>query len=401
MANIVFCWELGAGYGHIARLLPLALNLKARGHHPVFVVRDLGGAERLLTPHGIRAYQAPLWLGKVQGLPDPYSYAELLMRFGFLDAQALTGVARAWRHLIELLAPDLLVLDHAPTALLATRGMGVPRLQLGDGFCIPPDAAPLPPFAWWTSPNRLRLADSERHALATANTVLRTLGSPDMTRLAELHTCDATFMAAFKEMDHYLGAGVPRPDTDFCGPIFDLGQGAEVDWPGAPGPRIFAYLKPGYAGLEAVLNALRQTQASILVHVAGASRKTYQSHSLPHMAMSAEPLDMEAVRHSCDLVVTHGGAGTTAAALLAGKPLALLPMQMEQRMSARLLSQQGVAVSTESDQLASWPRQLKKALSDDTLRERAQAFAQQHAGYNQTATIEQAVARCEALLRAH
>ena len=120
MSTIVFAWELGGDYGHLSRLLPIALELRQRGHTPVFLVRDLLGAETLLTPHGIAALQAPLWLGRVNGLPEPIGYPEMLMRFGYLNAQALTGVCRAWRHLFALLKPDLLVLDHAPTALLAS-----------------------------------------------------------------------------------------------------------------------------------------------------------------------------------------------------------------------------------------------------------------------------------------
>ena len=95
MARYLFAWELGGDYGHLARLLPVALELRSRGHEVVFAVRDLMGAEKLLTPHGIRTYQAPLWLRKVTKLPDAITYSELLMRFGYLNATALTGICRA------------------------------------------------------------------------------------------------------------------------------------------------------------------------------------------------------------------------------------------------------------------------------------------------------------------
>ena len=62
MARYLFAWELGGDYGHLARLLPVALELRARGHEVVFAVRDLMGAEKLLTPHGIRTWrQIALW----------------------------------------------------------------------------------------------------------------------------------------------------------------------------------------------------------------------------------------------------------------------------------------------------------------------------------------------------
>ena len=53
MSGILCVWELGAGYGHLGRLLPVALQLRERGHEVVFALRDLTHAEvrRLLGLH--------------------------------------------------------------------------------------------------------------------------------------------------------------------------------------------------------------------------------------------------------------------------------------------------------------------------------------------------------------
>ncbi|MEZ5637894.1 MAG: glycosyltransferase [Burkholderiaceae bacterium] len=395
MARYLFAWELGGDYGHLARLLPVALELRARGHEVVFAVRDLMGAEKLLTPHGIRTWQAPLWLRKVTQLPDAITYSELLMRFGYLNATALTGICRAWRNLIDLLAPDVVVMDHAPTALLATRGLALARVNFGDGFCIPPHGRPMPHFRWWMRENMVRVQDSEQHAVATANQVLLALDAPTMTGMGELRDCDATLMCSFAELDHYP----QRDDNDYLGPIFSLGQGADLPWPDAPGPRVFAYLKPEYAGLDNILAALNKSGASALVHVPGAARKTLQTFSSGSMVVSPDPLDMAAMRGGCDLAICHGGAGTTAAMLLAGKPLMVFPMQMEQTMAAHRLSGLGAAVVLAAEASAQMPRLLRKALADTALTQAAQAFAQRHQAYDQQATIRSAADRCEAVMR--
>lgn len=395
MARYLFAWELGGDYGHLARLLPVALELRTRGHEVVFAVRDLMGAEKLLTPHGIRSYQAPLWLRKVTKLPDPISYPELLMRFGYLNATALTGICRAWRNLIDLLAPDVVVLDHAPTALLATRGLPLARVNFGDGFCIPPRGRPMPHLRWWLRENMVRVQDSEQHAVTTANQVLLALDAPTMAGMGELRDCDATLMCTFAELDHYPN----RNETDYLGPIFSLGQGIDLAWPQAPGPRVFAYLKPEYAGLDNILTALHKAGASALVHVPGAARKTLQTFSTGSMLVSPDPLDMTAMRTGCDLAICHGGAGTTAALLLAGKPLMVFPMQMEQTMSAHRLAATGAAVVLAAEASAQMPRLLKKSLADSTMAQAAQAFAQRHQGYDQLATIRIAADRCEAAQR--
>ena len=400
MATILFAWELGGDYGHLSRLLPVALELARRGHTPVFAVRDLMGAEAILAPHDIRVFQAPLWLGQVTNLPEPISYAEMLMRFGFLNARALTGICRAWRHLVDAIQPDLLVLDHAPTALLATRGLGLARVNFGDGFCIPPAARPIPHFRWWQRENMARLADSEAHALTTANAVLLALHAPPLLGLADLAACDDTLMCTFAALDHYGDRDGSRGPQDYLGPVFSLGQGADVTWPQTDGPKIFAYLKGGYPGLENILAALHGLQASVLAHVAGVARQTVQRFSSQRMAVSGEPLSMAQASAGCDLALCHGGGGTTAAMLLAGKPLMLFPMHMEQTMTARRLMALGAATSVAPEATAQLPRLLKKMLADAAPRQAAQAFAQSHLGYDQQATIRQAADRCETQITA-
>lgn len=395
MARFLFAWELGAGYGHLARMLPVALELRQRGNEVVFAVRDLMAAETLLTPHGLTYHQAPLWLRKVTQLPPAISYPELLMRFGYLNADALTGICRAWRNLLGVLQVDAIVLDHAPTALLATRGLALARVNFGDGFCIPPRARPMPHFRWWQRENMARVQDSEQHALASANQTLLALDAPPLGGLGELRDCDDTLLCSFAELDHYPTRG----DDDYLGPIFALGQGVDLPWPAASGPKVFVYLQPDFPALDAVLAGLQKSGASVLAHVPGAARKTVQTYSGGSMRLSAQPLDMGRMSAGCDLAVCHGNAGTSAAMILAGKPLAVFPTQMEQTMAAHRLADLGVALVLSAEAGAQMPRLLNKAFSEHSLASAAQAFAQRHRGYDQTQTIRRAAERCEAALR--
>ena len=60
MSRIIYAWELGAGYGHLAAFLPLAKALRAAGHEVIFVVKELTHAETLLGQQGFAYLQAPL-----------------------------------------------------------------------------------------------------------------------------------------------------------------------------------------------------------------------------------------------------------------------------------------------------------------------------------------------------
>ena len=396
MARIVFAWELGGDYGHIARLLPLALELRRLGHDPLFVVRELYGAELLLAPHGLAWFQAPLWIGQVTNLPAAAGYAEMLMRFGFLNPRALTGICRAWRNLLAALKAEMVVMDHAPTALLATRGLPLKRVNLGDGFCIPPSTRPLPLFIGWQRGNPVRQADSEERVRQVANATLLALDAPPLLCLAELFDCELSLFLSFAEFDHYPG----RTGAQFLGPVFSLGQGAPAVWPDGEAPRVFVYLKAGYSALERVLGALREAPVRVLAHVPGAARETLKRNTSPSMRFSEAPLDILAARAGCDLAICHGGHGTVAAMLLAGKPMLLLPMQVEQAMTAHGLEKLGVALSVAPEAAAQLPRIVKRALGDANLGAAARAFAARHQGYDPAATVAQAADRCAGLLEA-
>lgn len=396
MARFAFIWELGGAYGHLGRMIPVARALRERGHEAVFIIRELVEADRLLGPHGFKWYQAPLWIGRVMNLPDPLSHAELLMAFGFLDPPALLSICRAWRNLLGLLDVDALVFDYSPTAVLAARGLGLPQLNLANGFQVPPAARPLPPLRWWLKAPPVRLLDSEQQVINVANQVLYELGAPPVQGLLDILSGSADVFATLPELDHYPN----RQGGDFVGPIFALGRGEDVRWPSKGALKVFAYLKPDYGGLEALLGVLASLDASVLVHIPGVSRRTIEKFSSEHLQISRQPLDIEQVRQGCDLAVLHAGLSTVAALLLAGKPLLLFPQQLEQTMFARGVEALGAAVVIPEAAAGQFPRLVKRALADASLRDKAQQFAAKYRGYDQADAIRAVANRCEALLPA-
>src|SRR5687768_10010641 len=122
MARVLLAWELGAGTEHLAHLLPLALRMRARGHEPVFAVSDVTRAEALLGAHGLPYLQAPMWQPRLpRSAVVPCSYSEILHHYGYLDAEGLLGLVKAWREIYALVEPRVVLFEHAPTALLASR----------------------------------------------------------------------------------------------------------------------------------------------------------------------------------------------------------------------------------------------------------------------------------------
>lgn len=396
MATIALIWELGSDYGHIGRFLPIALELKARGHRPVMILRDISRADEMLGRHGIEYLQAPLWLPPVQGLPAPINFTESLFLFGFLQPGGLLSVLRAWRAVLALLKPDLLIFDHAPTALLASRGLGLPRLVTGNSFAVPPRRTPLPLYEWWNpkagAPQRE--LDCEERLLRNANHALSALGAPPMTCVADLYDAEVTHITGAPELDVYG----PRDAACYVGAINALDQGVEPRWPAGPARRVFAYLKPRYMHFDAVVTALARLDASVLVFAPGLARQNMLRLQAANLAFSTEPLRMRSVREQVEMAVCHAG-GMVDVMLQAGRPVFLLPMQMEQTMTSRRVDELGCGLFHIAQQ---GPRELEKGLkrvfSTPAYAEHALAYQQRNANFTQAFAMERMIGGCEALL---
>jgi hypothetical protein len=154
-------------------------------------------------------FQAPIFGANISGLPPAIGFAETLMRLGFLHPPTLTSLCRAWRNLVQILAPQLILFDHAPTGLLATRGLPGARALFGSSFSIPPQTSPMPIYRWWKGEPLARVLASERMVLAGANATLARLNAPPMARLADLLDVDESIICAAEEFDQYPARTVP------------------------------------------------------------------------------------------------------------------------------------------------------------------------------------------------
>jgi len=394
MSRIALAWELGGGYGHLGALLPLAAALRRRGHDVVAVIKDVAESERWFAPLGIPVLQAPMWLPGMLGLAPAASYAELLFRFGYLEADKLAAMVKAWRATLDLLRPDLVVGDHCPTAFLAARAAKLPRVLLGTGFTIPPALSPLPSMVPWERVPAARLEQSERRVLETVNRVLETLATAPIPALHHLFDADETFLRTVQELDHYPGRGAVR----YWGAWTEAPHGADARWPAGRGARVFAYVKPGFRGIGTLLGALPSLPQRFLVHVPGLSPDLARRHTAANVEFSSEPVHMGQVGEQADLVLSHGGANTAFATLSAARPMLLAPMQHEQLMLARRLAEQGLARTLDADvQPARIRMELERALSRPEHARAAEDFAAKYAGLDQAELLEEMAGRCEAL----
>jgi hypothetical protein len=420
--TVLFAWELGGGLGHMMQMLPLARRLVEGGHRVFVALRQLERAHAVFGQSGVRFLQAPAWLpgGRSQHIRQLDTFTQLMANVGFGDAEELFARACAWRNLFKMAEPDLVVFDHSPTALLASRACPMRRVLIGSGFCIPPSSpedrgadvpgggrAPWAPF--WGRPcgDKARaLLDFEDDILRRSNRILGQWKLAPMEWLGQLYgDADETLLTTFPELEQYplrqaregRGGGVR-----YWGPMEAGGGGAAPQWPEGEGKRVFAYLK-SFGGVGGLLALLKARRCPAVVYFDGGLAAVGAARGLDSPTLRFEPkrLDMARVAGECDVAVLHAGQGTTASLLRAGKPILQIPLVLEQRLTAVATERLGATRTgpSSAEGFEELEKQFDSLLNDPAPAGAARRFAHQYESFDPAAQLERIVARVEALVR--
>ena len=394
MANVLLTWELGGGLGHMIPLRLLGDELVRRGHRVTAALRDLSNAGKIFSDGAIPYLQAPWKAGAARDRIDPLlSMAHILNNVGFADSDELASRVRGWDTLFDLVQPDLVVVDHSPTALLALRGFPARVTAVGSGFFCPPDTSPMSPFRPLSEAECEQVTADERRVLESVNRVLQERGQTPLERLSQLfHDIDETFLATFRELDHYPD----RAEPTYWG-VSPHGHGKAPAWPEGPGRKVFAYLNP-FKGLPALLGMLNEARLPTIVVINGADPSLVERFRSNSMRFEQELLDMAQATAECDLAILNGQAGSTAAMLLAGKPVLEIPLTVEQMMTSRNVERLGAGLGAPPNEPMRIAASLRAMLESDQYAEAARHFAERYADFDPEQQLVKIVDRMEALL---
>ena len=393
MARVLCAWEYGGDLGHVRRLMPIARALRAMGHSTVFAFRDSAYLHGALA-EGFEAFLAPLLRIPAQVTVSPQNFSDILLNLGFDDPHGLHGALRAWRSMYALVAPDVVVTDYAPTALIAAATLELPRVTLGTGFSQPRVADPLPALRPWEPSDPAVLRAIDDRVVNSLRAALAGISERVPVRAGEIFAADAHLLCTFADLDPFG----PRDDVEYVGPQGDAVSGVNVDWPPGARPRVFAYLKPGDARFGAVVAALARLDADVIVAAPGLAPEAALAASQGSMRVVAAAVNLERVIGSASLVVSHAGPGLVARGLAAGVPFALLPQHLEQYLVALRVRQAGAAELASPDEpVPDFHAWFQALLGREDLKRAAQARAEALRGYSFDAGTRRAAERIVAV----
>ncbi|MGH1373949.1 MAG: glycosyltransferase [Cellvibrionaceae bacterium] len=331
-ARILCVWEMGGNLGHLTNLKLFVDRALSRGHSVSLAVRELHQVPAVFGELDIDVWQAPhLKLPSVNGKQPMVSYTDMVVQQGFGSEQQLQRLVDAWQNLYAAVKPDLVIYDHAPSALVASVAMPWKKWIVGSGFLIPrTDAEYLGVFpdVRRSRENGETLRLREQQAMAMINGVLRRQKLPEWETLKPwFEQCERQLLTTVPDVDHFG----QRQGGDYLGVTSSVSGEAPIWLDSKAGqsdqPRVFVYAN-NFVGLSQLLEALL-TRSRVLLYCKNLPNDIRQQFS-ERIAICDKPVSMQLLLQSGCFFVTNGNHNTAAQALLSGVPQLLIPLQREQ-----------------------------------------------------------------------
>jgi UDP:flavonoid glycosyltransferase YjiC (YdhE family) len=231
--------------------------------------------------------------------------------------------------------------------------------------------------------------------LDRVNRLMKAWSGRALNCLADLYSeVDETLLMTLPELDQYPRPGYAR----YSGPIIPS-RASPPRWPNGTGRRLFAYLKPTQE-LPDLLRIISETKCPAIVFIDGSGSEPTDQELGSMVHVQRHPVDLARVGAECSAAILHAGQGTTAALLLAGKPLLQIPLVFEQQLTANATLRLG-AGEVVLDRGRDTPRtaaKLAAVLSDARYSDAAARFAHKYAAWNPSRQVEQMVDRLDCIL---
>jgi len=340
--RILMCWEVGANYGHAAKISQL-LPWLPQDWDIIAAVRDPVSFRTLVSDPRVKVTAAPfapdikVTRKEAVGL----SYPDVLRFIGWHDADMLTAYLECWEVLIRELRADILVTQAAPTALLAARVLGIPRVVIGGGYDLPPRATPMPHFLHWEPGDHEELLKREAFVVGNANAALARRGHPKLTCFRDILSAERYLLVTVPELEHYGDRAAIEPDhTPYLGPIAGISFGQDSRWRQEADHRIFAYLRPDNPRFETAVRALASLppNTDAILAAPGAPASLGERLKDKPVRLFTGPVNVEPLLTHCDLGISHASSNIATNFALHGVPQIGLPNHTEQTMMAHAFS---------------------------------------------------------------
>ncbi len=350
----------GGGRGHVARCEYLAQKLRAHGHQPVLVLEAKhykasdasDGLERVLLDTRSERFEKyqfkkPFKPGvrlqeKLHKRPVFMAFDGLayqIPRDGYWTSRLVRSRFKKLCAIVEKHKPQLLIGDTHFLTFLLGRKFDLPVVQITRSAGFPPN----PRFLWWEA-NHPQLQKPD--FLPPFESLLDELAVNSISKAEDLLQGDLYLIPASPEIEP-CGNG---SNVLYCGPFTALGR-ETVRVPffeeESDVPKIYISIGGGADRgqekqfFDKILDLFKDKDYRVLVSTGKRVRAAAYKNKAVNMEFRDWVPGAATIRRS-DLVIFHGGYGTTMEVLAAARPSIVLPAHSEQEGNGRRLESLGV-----------------------------------------------------------
>jgi hypothetical protein len=335
MLGALLAWEAGSGRGHVVPLRTVAEAVRDRFTFDAALCK-LDFKEELAA--FCEPVQGP-WLPfsgeyrKAQGDPVTATWGEVLADVGFRRPEILRESIGWWQGVMRECEISLLIADHAPCAMLAARGLGIPSVAIGAGYWLPPSNMETFPVLL---PRFSTCIYDEAETVEIVNSVVPEFGIPKLRRLPEVYTASDHLVFSLEMLDPYT----EWRTQPLLPPI--IGGTPE---PASGGNEIFIYFSTSEKSDPGLMEAIGNLGVPVRAFIPGIDDQVAGGLTRRgvHVERSAVPVDLVAKRSR--LVINAAQHGTLCLGLAAGLPQVAVPQQREQLYNAEAAERRGVLVN--------------------------------------------------------
>jgi len=392
MSRILMCWELGENLGHVMRLMPIARSLRNKGHQVLWAYkREHTAAACIVENEGFASLDAPAWPPPAEEFPLSQTYGQNLLKNGYREKGALRRHLDVWQSIFRSVQPHMMLAEHAPTALIAARHMGLPRAAIGTGFSIPPMCKPMPCLHPWITVPIQKMEEKEAFFLDKVNPAFEEAGYRPLESVADIFDGAERLLCTWPEFDHY---GI-RMKEAYLGPVISDLQGQPAPWPAHGRENVYVYMRWNHRAFAPLMATLDMLNLPVLAFVPGITESDIDCRFLKNIRISHEPVTLNDLKEKCIFAVTEGGHNTASLILLAGVPLLLCPTQLEQAVLSYRLSTQGLChMISYFDTNPNVEAKVRQAITDNIVVENVRALAVKYEKENDTGRVEHIARKC-------
>jgi UDP:flavonoid glycosyltransferase YjiC (YdhE family) len=340
MSRIFLATEADEGLGHVVPWTSFVAQALELGYEVHMAAPDVG----LLNRHIGMNLPIQLWSSpRLRSAPHQHqstqtsikSWPELLVSLGYAQPTDLQGAVKAWRSILGMVRPSVVLADYAPALMLAAWTMDIPFLEVGNGFCVPPLVPHLQSFPGIKNQDIRVMAEADAQLALAYSECLRSFGKPSISSICEMQSWPVSrIVMSPPELDSYF----PRRDVVYAGLLqdgaYEVDASPSNDW-----PPVVGYLKGNTPGLDALVDQLVHSHIDALIYVSDGKISGYSKRG--SVTLTDQPIPLSLALNRASVYLSNGGVSGIGQALHKGCWPVIVPQQAEQVATARNLLLRG------------------------------------------------------------